>query len=205
MSKKKGLSFEEKRTRLAEFFYETKDFWQLKDVEKLASKSKGIVIQSIKEVLDSLVSDNIVTVEKIGTSNYYWSFPSTAVQTRKRKIDELEDEVNKLQEKRNELQLSISEAQGGREKTDERIVLLSQLAEAESLRKEHLAELERFRDCDPALLEAKEKATRVAKDAANRWTDNIFALQSYCSRTFNISSQQFYEQFNIPEDFDSIP
>lgn len=38
-------------------------------------------MQSVKEVLQSLVDDNLVTSEKIGTSNYFWSFPSTAVQT----------------------------------------------------------------------------------------------------------------------------
>ena len=37
-------------------------------------------MQSVKEVLQSLVDDNLVTCEKIGTSNYFWSFPSTAVQ-----------------------------------------------------------------------------------------------------------------------------
>ncbi|KAJ3040701.1 Meiotic nuclear division protein 1 [Rhizophlyctis rosea] len=88
---------------------------------------------------------------------------------------------------------------------DERADMLERLHDAEALRKSYLKELEQFRDCDPAVLEAKELATTLAKDAANRWTDNIFALQSYCSRNFNITSQQFSEQFGIPEDFDSIP
>ncbi|KAJ3278642.1 Meiotic nuclear division protein 1 [Borealophlyctis nickersoniae] len=205
MSKRaKPLSFEEKRKRIAEIFYETKDFWQLKDLEKMAPKQKGVIQQSVKEVLDSLVSDNLVTLEKIGTSNYYWSFPSTAAQTRKRKLDELEDELVKLKERRDEMQRSIEKATEGREDSDERTVMLERLAEAEALRKSQLAELERFRDCDPALLEAKEKATQIARDAANRWTDNIFSLQSYCQRNFNITSQQFSEQFGIPEDFDNI-
>ena len=73
MSKRaKPLSFEEKRKRLAEIFYETKDFWTLKEIEKMGSKQKGIVLQSIKEILDSLVSDNLVTCEKIGTSIYFY-------------------------------------------------------------------------------------------------------------------------------------
>lgn len=41
------------------------------DVEKLASK-KGVVLQSIKEVLQSLVDDDLVHAEKIGASNYFW-------------------------------------------------------------------------------------------------------------------------------------
>ena len=40
-SKKKGLSLEEKRQRMMEIFYESKDVFLLKDIEKIAPKSKG--------------------------------------------------------------------------------------------------------------------------------------------------------------------
>ena len=40
-SKKKGLSLEEKRQRMMEIFYETEDVFLLKDIEKIAPKSKG--------------------------------------------------------------------------------------------------------------------------------------------------------------------
>ena len=41
-SKKKGLSLEEKRQRMMEIFYESKDVFLLKDIEKIAPKSKGV-------------------------------------------------------------------------------------------------------------------------------------------------------------------
>ena len=41
MSKKRGLSVEEKRTRIRELFYEKKDFFLLKELEKIAPKEKG--------------------------------------------------------------------------------------------------------------------------------------------------------------------
>ncbi|KAJ3011980.1 Meiotic nuclear division protein 1, partial [Thoreauomyces humboldtii] len=110
---------------------------------------------------------------------------------------------------------------------DERTTLLADLASAEALKKANRAELERYKDCDPALLEAKEKATKIAKAAANRWTgeggfcpismmacmritlersssDNIFAIQTYCSRQFGMPGQQFAEQFQIPDTFDNL-
>ena len=34
---------------------------------------------SVKDVLQSLVDDNIVDSERIGTSNYFWAFPSKAL------------------------------------------------------------------------------------------------------------------------------
>ena len=36
-------------------------------------------LQSVKEVLQSLVDDGLVDSERIGTSNYFWAFPSKAV------------------------------------------------------------------------------------------------------------------------------
>ncbi|KAI8818380.1 meiotic nuclear division protein 1 [Fimicolochytrium jonesii] len=163
------------------------------------------VAQTIKEVLDSLVSDNIVTMEKIGTSNYYWSFPSTAVQTRKRKIDELEQELDKLESKRKKTKSAVEQSKSGCEETEDRATFMEELAAAEAKRKEYKAELEKFKDCDPALIEAKERAVATAKAAANRWTDNIFALQSYCGRNFGISASQFAEQFGMKDDFDTLP
>ena len=42
MSKKRGLSLEEKRSKMLDIFYENKDFFLLKEMEKIAPKEKGI-------------------------------------------------------------------------------------------------------------------------------------------------------------------
>lgn len=63
---------------------------------------KGIVSQSIKEVLQSLVDDGLVQADKIGSSNFFWSFPSqqgTAIQAR----------VNALKETHKNHQIQILE------------------------------------------------------------------------------------------------
>ncbi|KAK9723259.1 Meiotic nuclear division protein 1, variant 2 [Basidiobolus ranarum] len=112
---RKGLSLEEKRKRMESIFHETKEFFQLKEIEKIAPKTKGIVMQSVKDVLQSLVDDNMVTSEKIGTSNYFWSFPSTALQTRKGKLEDLAEELENLTNKNDELGKNIQEASAGRE------------------------------------------------------------------------------------------
>lgn len=79
---------------MLEIFHDTKDVFVLKvgtaevqlssdphhppqDVEKLSVK-KGITLQSVKEVLQSLVDDDLVHQERIGASNFFWSFPSEA-------------------------------------------------------------------------------------------------------------------------------
>ena len=97
------MSLEDKREMILTIFHETKvgwgalsswhpahrscltgvrceplqDVYVLKDVEKLASK-RGVVLQSVKDVLQGLVDDDLVKQEKIGVSNFFWSFPSDA-------------------------------------------------------------------------------------------------------------------------------
>jgi hypothetical protein len=40
----------------------------------------GIVLPSVKEVLDSLRADDLVNSDKIGAGNFFWSFPSKTHQ-----------------------------------------------------------------------------------------------------------------------------
>lgn len=56
---KKGLSLEQKRERILQIFLESDDVFQLKEIEKEGPK-RGVTAQSIKEVVQSLVDDNLV-------------------------------------------------------------------------------------------------------------------------------------------------
>lgn len=47
----------------------------LQELEKIAPKEKGIIAQSVKEVVQCLVDDGLVDTDKIGTSIYFWAFP----------------------------------------------------------------------------------------------------------------------------------
>ena len=41
------------------------------DMEKLAAK-QGVVLQTVKDVVEALVNDELVRVDRIGQSKYYW-------------------------------------------------------------------------------------------------------------------------------------
>lgn len=137
MSKKKGLSFEEKRDRMLEVFYVNKDVYQLKDLERICPKEKGIVAQSVKEVLTSLCDDGMVDTEKVGTSVYFWAFPSKALNLRKRKLEEVEEKVETLKGKKENIEKQLKEAKVGKETTDDRTALIQQLRERTIERDNH--------------------------------------------------------------------
>ena len=114
MSKKRGLSLEEKRKAMLEIFYEKKEFFQLKDLEKIAPKEKGIVAQSVKDVLQSLVDDCMVDTEKIGTSVYFWSFPSKTASIRKQKLSYLEEKLDEVKKRKLDTEMKLNAAKVSR-------------------------------------------------------------------------------------------
>lgn len=114
------------------FFFETKDVFQLKGMEKIASKEKGITAMSIKEVLQGLVGDSMVDCERIGTSNYYWAFPSKALHVQKRKLEVLESQLSEGRQKQTNLQKNIKKARLGRQETEKRAMLAKELPHFET-------------------------------------------------------------------------
>lgn len=94
---------------------------------------------SVKEILQSLVDDALVDAERIGTSNYFWAFPSKAANNvsvivnleplsvgvmrgrvlcwfqRKRKLRELEDKLAASEQKKALLEQQVKAAKVGRE------------------------------------------------------------------------------------------
>ncbi|ELK25356.1 Meiotic nuclear division protein 1 like protein [Myotis davidii] len=168
-------------------------------MEKIAPKEKGITAMSVKEVLQSLVDDGMVDCERIGTSNYYWAFPSKALHARKRKLEALESQLSEGNQKQANLQKSIEKAKIGRHET-----LTKELSSLREQREQLKAEVEKYRECDPQVVEEIRQANKVAKDAANRWTDNIFAIKSWAKRKFGLEENKIDKNFGIPEDFDYI-
>lgn len=126
------------------------------------------------------------------------------MQTRQNTRNNLKEELKRVQELRVKCEQQLQEATGMREESGERDALLEQFQSLERERGVSAGKLEMHRANDPKLLAQKRADSLKAKLAANRWTDNIFTLQSYCANNFAIERAQFSEQFSIPEDFDYI-
>lgn len=108
MSKKKTLSRDEKLSKLLEVFHETKEFYTLKEVEKMG-REKGLISNQIKEILQTLVDDGQVDSEKIGQSLYYWAFPSKALKLKQKQFTELMGNSKTLNDKLSTLETALQE------------------------------------------------------------------------------------------------
>ncbi|KAL6082430.1 hypothetical protein STEG23_027541, partial [Scotinomys teguina] len=87
---------------------------------------------------------------------------------------------------------------------EERTMLVKELSSFRNQRDQLKAEVEKYRECDPQVVEEIRQANKVAKEAANRWTDNIFAIKSWAKRKFGFEESKIDKNFGIPEDFDYI-
>ncbi|XP_011136427.2 meiotic nuclear division protein 1 homolog isoform X2 [Harpegnathos saltator] len=201
MSKRRGVSLDEKRIRMLQIFYQKREFFTLKEIENIALKEKGIVVQSVKDILQALVDDDLVRAEKIGTSTYFWRFPGEKITAIERIIADTSKKLVETEFRLQKLNEEIMKEKELKNNTEERMKLLQeveQLTEEEQLIKQQISQ---FSEIDPETITEMGKKAEY-KEAINIWTDNIFAIQSWCKKKFGISVGDFNKQFSIPEDLD---
>ncbi|KAI1794198.1 meiotic nuclear division protein 1 [Ganoderma leucocontextum] len=200
----RGLSAEEKRVKLLEMFHETKDFFQLKELEKMAPKMKGIVSQSVKDVLQSLVDDGLVQADKIGSSNFFWSFPSQRGAIMQNRLATVKEQQASLQAQVSELRAAVEAEKQARPESSERAEALEKLA---TLKKEYArleTELSAYGACDPVKIEEKKRAIVLAKEAAVRWTDNYLVLLSHFTRQNGVEAADVRAYLGVDEEYGDL-
>ncbi len=134
-----------------------------------------------------------------------------------------------LKRKRDDLHSEESASTKGREESDDRDAKLARLEEVKAKNAELKAELKKYIEFDPELIEDMgscspspaalwvgltwyvallfgfaESDIVEARDAANRWTDNILTLRKWCSEKFGIDEEAFNSSFSVPEDLDYV-
>lgn len=145
----------------------------------------------VKEYVQTLVDDNKIRVEKIGSMNWYWSFSSDErrrhenameklfkdVERARRTVQELESEV---EQKTAALQPNGAMDDESREK--ERAERKALMTRKQSL-SEEVKKLKEQEDVQHASgvagIETKKHEIQVYKEMAAMWTDNIYILEQY--------------------------
>lgn len=68
----------------------------------------------VKDYLQALSDDNKIRVEKIGSGNWYWSFPSDEKKAKETALDKAKEEYKKANATVAELQAKVDEADAAR-------------------------------------------------------------------------------------------
>jgi Leucine zipper with capping helix domain/Mnd1 HTH domain len=163
--------------------------------------------RSIVDINQALVDDGQVDKEKIGGSNYFWSFPAKKDRLLQVQHEEVLQAIESLQVQVREATIRLQDAKRGREDTGEgeeesRASKLRRLeggaAELAKLAAEHAAQKEN----DPQAIADLEKELKLATEAAHRWTDNVFNCKSYLTKKRGMDRKEAEKIIGISSDFD---
>lgn len=181
MSKnKRGLSLEDKRKAILSIYHTRKEAFNLKEIENFGSKL-GVVQQTIKDVNQSLIDDFLVLSDKIGSANFFWSFPSKSYQDQ---VVQRDNNLLLIQQSQQNTALLKSQIENerlcrvGSDRTDK----LRRLLELNEQEKSLDARLEELKANDPEEIRRVEVLAGQNKVCADRWTDNVWQIKSYLTK-----------------------
>lgn len=103
-----------------------------------------------------------------------------------------------------QLRAEVEARSAGREETEEHAELVRAIAEGSARIAKADTELERFAEFDPDHVQKINESMPAVREAANRWTDNLFCCQSWIVDKFSIERSVFCKQFDVPADLDYL-
>ncbi|KAJ1423919.1 meiotic nuclear division protein 1 [Ochromonadaceae sp. CCMP2298] len=203
MSKKrKGLSAEEKCKVILDIYHDKKEPFNLKEMEMLASRG-GVVQQTVKDMNQSLVDDFLVFSDKIGSANFFWSFPSKAYQDQLVRKDTLQAAAATVQQSVESLASQVEQARACRQGAGR----AQRLRALEGIRAESRAcdvQLEGLKGNDPEEIRKAGLAAVGNKASADRWTDNVWTIKAYLVKKKGMSGKEVDKMLHIDGTFDYV-
>jgi len=172
MKKKRGLSFEDKRDRMLSIFSINETFYHIKEVEKEGIK-KGIPFPNIKDVLKSLIGDDLVETDKIGASMLYWSLKKKTYSLKRKKILLNQEEIDRYEKENDQLKEMIKEVKKQRQETEEYKRLRIKMESLQEEIRKIDNELEQYILNDPEKYKEYENDSLIYMSAFEVLCDNI--------------------------------
>ncbi|CAJ1949661.1 unnamed protein product [Cylindrotheca closterium] len=207
----KRMTKDEKRNVILGLYHKTQQVYTEKEMITLASKA-GINAQTIPDIHQSLVDDALVEKQKIGGTNYCWSFKSKKDRMAQKQHKATLEQIEALQPKVEEAKARLADAKRGREEVevgedggteeDTRAAKLAKLSTLAQTKAALEQQLQALKENDPAALANLEKEYQLVRDAANRWTDNIFECKSYLVKKKGMDKKEVNKILGITANFD---
>ena len=152
------------------------------------------------------MDDNLVETDKIGSGAFFWALPSKGFQVRKNLIEDYDKKIEKAKKDIEDTKKLIETAIVERSNEDgKRDQLAKELGELQKLRDELATEMKGYERSDPKMLQKMEEDSKIAKEAANRWTDNLYLISQWIERSRpSITMKELEKSFPVYKDLDYI-
>jgi hypothetical protein len=109
----------QKQATILAWFHKTALAYSIKDLEKLIPSVASINGMAVKDYLQALQDDSQIRSEKIGSGNWYWSFPSEAKKVKESALSKAQEEFDKANATAKELQTRVDQAGAARAEDEE--------------------------------------------------------------------------------------
>lgn len=192
---------DQKKGILLDVIRESRSFFKLQELEAIGSK-RGIVVNTIKEMVQHLVDEGLVMSEKVGSFQLYWSFPSTDIQKKLLRCTSLKNECEEMRREIARKQTIVESERNSKEYTEERKDLEKRFGILKKIDEEQRRELAEFSETDPTVYDRLVAERGAMVEEGNRVTDNIFVVQDYICSRFSMEKSEVASSFNIPQDLD---
>ncbi|EMC91213.1 hypothetical protein BAUCODRAFT_28353 [Baudoinia panamericana UAMH 10762] len=176
-----------KLASIVTYFQKSRVAHSLKDLEKQLPSVASINGMQVKDYIQALQDDNKINVEKIGSGNWYWSFPSQDKKIREKALDDARSAYDKANAINEDLKIKLAESQAQREDEQDmldsggerRETLVATKTGLEAEVKRLQMELSAYSDSDPTELERKAKDLNGFKAVVGQCTDDIYSMEGW--------------------------
>jgi hypothetical protein len=199
--RKKPMSADDKKQTMMSLLYASGEVFSMKELVKLGASS-GVVENTVEDVVRGLVAERLISDDKLGAGIFFWAFPATAFLQTKARTAALEgalaaEEAGAAAAAAREAALSADAAGAA-----ERAAKLAQLAALRARRSALEAEVKAAADFDPAVTAELLAKAKKCKAAADRWTDNLFALKAHLIKKMGMGVKEASAMLGLSDDFD---
>lgn len=112
----------QKAASILAWFHKTAQAHSIKDLEKTLPQVSSVNGMQVKDYLQALSDDNKIRVEKIGSGNWYWSFPADEKKAKNATLKKAQEEYDKVRATVSDLQAKVEGAEAARAEDEDMLM-----------------------------------------------------------------------------------
>eukprot|EP00400_MALV-I_sp_L67-5_P000908 gene908-169_t len=203
--KMRGMSFDQKCEAIHKLMRDSNSFFKIPELEGLG-RSVGVVPQSVKEVVLTLVSEGKVMNEKVGSQQIFWSL----VSGDKAKLLKREEKLsNEIAMKEQNIAALTQQKRAMEQTAPPAEVAQTAKVEADKLNTETRQMQQTMQNMsanNPIEIKKKKSLLEQMMDEANRCGENAETARDWIldKKRGEITVQQLNEHFGFPEEFECL-
>jgi chromosome segregation ATPase len=168
----------------------------MKDLEKALSSVASVSSIQVKDFIQAMLDENEIKVEKIGSGNWYWSFPGEEKARKEQALAQAKAEHAKAADALADAKRSIEEATRAREEqakgeaeSENRQEMLERHAALKNEVETMGRELAKYADSDPVELELQDERAKAMRQQSEAYSDQIHSLADWIRDTAGVDRE----------------